>query len=235
VLQPTSVQYFDRGGIFEIERPEWPGWISGPDKTGNSSNWGSNAKHGLHGRSLASTTTDLKKRQNRLAAALPTLRRRQAIAGGGGDPRSMVPVRLAGAEVTGAFWASAAGDYCGCARRGNSLVGLRFPERITQITNAAEVLPFVVDRHPEPRIVLQSEFVAVVANERAARIDLHHGAIIWTKIPTAVDASAPFSQTTCGLPPASPRVQAWRRKYGFDVTWVLLMFSTARHGENEFC
>jgi hypothetical protein len=32
----------------------------------------------------------------------------------------------------------------------------------------------------------------------------HHGAIIWTKIPTAVDASAPFSQTTCGLPPASP-------------------------------
>jgi hypothetical protein len=172
VLQPTSVQYFDRGGIFEIERPEWPGWISGPDKTGNSSNWGSNAKHGLHGRSLASTTTDLKKRQNRLAAALPTLRRRQAIAGGGGDPRSMVPVRLAGAEVTGAFWASAAGDYCGCARRGNSLVGLRFPERITQIANAAEVLTFVVDRHPEPRIVLQSEFVAVVANERAARIDM---------------------------------------------------------------
>ena len=89
-----------------------------------------------------------------------------------GDPRSMVPVRLAGAEVTGAFWASAAGDYCGCARRGNSLVGLRFPERITQIANAAEVLTFVVDRHPEPRIVLQSEFVAVVANERAARIDM---------------------------------------------------------------
>jgi hypothetical protein len=106
VLQPTSVQYFDRGGIFEIERPEWPGWISKPDKTGNSSNWGSNAKHGLHGRSLASTTTDLKKRQNRLAAALPTLRP-EAITGAG-DPRSMVPVRLAGAEVTEAFWAKLA-------------------------------------------------------------------------------------------------------------------------------
>jgi hypothetical protein len=65
----------------------------------------------------------------------------------------MVPVRLAGAEVTGAFWASAAGDYCGCARRGTGLVGSRFPERITQITNAAEVLPFVVDRHPEPALL----------------------------------------------------------------------------------
>jgi hypothetical protein len=31
----------------------------------------------------------------------------EAIAGGG-DPRSMVPVRLAGAEVTEGFWASAA-------------------------------------------------------------------------------------------------------------------------------
>jgi hypothetical protein len=67
--------------------------------------------------------------------------------------RSMVPVRLAGAEVTEAFCTSAAGDYCGCARRGTGLVGSRFPERITQITNAAEVLPFVVDRHPEPRMM----------------------------------------------------------------------------------
>ena len=83
----------------------------------------------------------------------------------------MVPERLAGTEVTEAFWAKLAGDYCGCARRGTGLVGSRFPERITQITNTAEVLPFVVDRHPEPRIVLQSEFVAVIANERAARID----------------------------------------------------------------
>jgi hypothetical protein len=30
---------------------------------------------------------------------------------GGGDPRSMVPVRLAGAEVTEAFWAKLAGLY----------------------------------------------------------------------------------------------------------------------------
>jgi hypothetical protein len=62
------------------------------------------------------------------------------------------PVRLAGTEVTEAFWASAAGDYCGCARRGTGLVGSRFPERITQITNAAEVLPFAVVRHPEPAL-----------------------------------------------------------------------------------
>jgi hypothetical protein len=67
-------------------------------------------------------------------------------------PRSMAPVRLAGAEVTEAFWAKLAGDYCGCARRGTGLVGSRFPERIAQITNAAEVLPCVVYRHPEPAL-----------------------------------------------------------------------------------
>src|SRR5207237_529448 len=32
----------------------------------------------------------------------------------------------------------------------------------------------------------------------------HHGASNSMKIPTAVDASTPFDQTTCGLPPASP-------------------------------
>ena len=64
----------------------------------------------------------------------------------------MVPVRLAGAEVTAGFCTKLAGDYCGSARRGTGLVGSRFPERIAQITNAAEVLPFVVDRHPEPAL-----------------------------------------------------------------------------------
>jgi len=73
----------------------------------------------------------------------------EAIAGRSA-PCTMVPVRLGGAEVTEAFCTSAAGDYCGCARRGTGLVGSRFPERIAQITNAAEVLTFVVDRHPEP-------------------------------------------------------------------------------------